>query len=353
MRGLYIHIPFCARKCPYCDFNSYAGKLDIAESYTEKLLKEASGFKSEKIDTIYIGGGTPSLIPAELISRIMTGVFETFYIAENPEITIEINPGTVDEDKLKAYKKAGINRVSMGVQSFDDEMLEILGRLHNGLQAQDIIRAAFDAGFDNVSADLMFSYKGQTEKVWASDLEKIKELGVPHVSCYGLKVEEGTPFNKMGMTNLDEETDRKLQARAVDFLKNCGFNRYEISNFAKPGFESRHNIHYWHCDEYIGLGAGAHSYFKGERYSNILSPEKYISSEIIKENVTLLTEDDKRTEKFIMGMRLSEGVDQEFAQDKEALEKYISKGYIKRRGTNVSFTDKGFDLSNYILSDII
>lgn len=353
MRGLYIHIPFCARKCPYCDFNSYEGKLDIAESYADRLLKEASGFKGEKIDTIYIGGGTPSLIPAELLSRILTGVFETFYIAEKPEITIEINPGTVDAAKLKAYKKAGINRVSIGVQSFDDEMLKILGRVHNSYQAQTVIKSAFDVGFNNVSADLMFSYKGQTEKVWASDLEKIKELGITHVSCYGLKVEEGTPFHKSGMTNLDEETDRKLQAHAVDFLKSCGFERYEISNFAKRGFESRHNIHYWHCDEYIGLGAGAHSYFKGERYNNILSPEKYISSENIRENVTILTYDDKRTERFIMGMRLSEGVDQKFAQDKKALEKYISMGYIKRRGTNVSFTDKGFDLSNYILSDII
>ena len=353
MRGLYIHIPFCARKCPYCDFNSYAGKTDLAESYVGRLLKEAESFKGEKIDTIYIGGGTPSLIQAELICRIISGISDVFDIAQNPEITIEVNPGTVDSEKLKSYRRAGINRVSVGVQSFDDKMLEILGRLHNGRQAQDIIRAAFDVGFDNVSADLMFSYRGQTEKVWASDLERIKELGVPHVSCYGLKVEDGTPFHKNGMTNLDEETDRKLQYFTVEYLEKCGFNRYEISNFAKPGFESRHNIHYWHCDEYIGLGAGAHSYFKGERYSNILSPEKYISSDNIRENVILLTEDDKKTEKFIMGMRLLEGVDQKFAQDKEALEKYISMGYIKRSGTNVSFTEKGFDLSNYILSDII
>ena len=146
----------------------------------------------------------------------MSGISETFEIDENPEITIEVNPGTVDEDKLRSYHRAGINRVSVGVQSFDDDMLEILGRLHNGLQAQNIIKSAFDAGFDNVSADLMFSYKGQTEKTWTSDLEKIKELGLTHVSCYGLKVEEGTPFYKSGMTNLDEETDRKLQQITVD-----------------------------------------------------------------------------------------------------------------------------------------
>ncbi len=353
MRGLYIHIPFCARKCPYCDFNSYAGKTHLTESYVNRLIEEAQPFKGEKIDTVYIGGGTPSLIQEDLISRLMSGVFETFEIAGNPEITIEVNPGTVDSGKLKSYRSAGINRVSIGVQSFDDGMLGILGRLHDGKQAQDIIRAAFDTGFDNVSADLMFSYKGQTEKVWASDLEKIKELGVPHVSCYGLKVEEGTPFDKNGMTNLDEETDRKLQDFTVKYLEKCGFERYEISNFAKPGFKSRHNLHYWHCDEYIGLGAGAHSYFKGERFSNILSPEKYISAENVRENVILLTDEDKKTEKFIMGMRLSEGVDEKFAQDKDALERYISMGYIKRNGTNISFTDKGFDLSNYILSDII
>ncbi len=319
----------------------------------DRLQKEAEEFKDTPIDTIYFGGGTPSLLPEELIEGLMDHIFRTFKVDKDSEITIEVNPGTVDFDKLKTYRKSGINRLSVGVQSFNDDMLKILGRLHDSAQAQDIIKAGFDAGFENVSADLMFSYRGQTEEIWASDLEKVKGLGIPHVSCYGLKVEEGTPFHIWGMKNLDEDTDRCLQQYTTQFLKNSGFERYEISNFAKPGFKSRHNLHYWHCDEYVGLGAGAHSYMFGRRYNNILSPEEYIASENVKENVITLSEDDKKTEKLIMGMRLSEGVSEEFAKNKEALEKYIKLGYILKKNGIISFTDKGFDVSNYILSDII
>ena len=293
------------------------------------------------------------MLKAELFNRLAKGILDNFSVAQNAEITIEVNPGTVDGEKLKSYLRAGVNRLSIGVQSFNDEMLEILGRIHSGEQAQEIIKRAFDVGFNNVSADLMFSYKGQTEKNWEQDLAKINELGIPHVSCYGLKVEKGTLFDENGMTNLDEETDRKLQQLTVDFLSDCGFERYEISNFAKPTFMSRHNLHYWHCDEYIGLGAGAHSYFRGERYNNIPSPEKYISSKNIRENIIILSEHDKKTEKLIMGMRLKEGVNEEFANNKESLEKYISLGFIERKGYNIFFTDKGFDVSNYILSDLI
>ena len=353
MRGLYIHIPFCARKCPYCDFNSYADKISLADDYIGRLLEEANEFKNSKINTVYIGGGTPSILSGKLIERLMTGAFEIFSIEENAEITIEVNPGTVDLSKLKIYRKSGINRLSVGVQSFNDDMLKILGRLHDGEQAQNIIKAGFDVGFDNISADLMFSYKGQTEEIWAADLEKINELGLSHVSCYGLKVEEGTPFYQNGMENLDEETDRRLQKTTVDYLKNCGFKRYEISNFAKPDFESRHNLHYWHCDEYVGLGAGAHSYVDGKRYNNLLLPEAYIASDNVKENIITPTENDKKTEMLIMGMRLSEGVKESFVQNKTALEKYIKLGYIVREKEKINFTDKGFDISNYILSDLI
>ena len=199
----------------------------------------------------------------------------------------------------------------------------------------------------------MFSYKGQTEKKWLSDLEMVNKLQIPHVSCYGLKVEEGTPFYEDGMENLDEDTDRNLQRITVEMLKESGLERYEISNYAKPGFESRHNLIYWHCGEYIGLGAGAHSYFEGKRYNNILSPEEYIRSKNVRENEIVLTDEDKKTEKFIMGMRLADGVEEEFAADKAALEKYVELGYIKRSGDRICFTDKGFDVSNYILSDII
>lgn len=353
MRGLYIHLPFCVRKCPYCDFNSYVGKLELAESYVNRLLKEAAQFKGEEIDSVYIGGGTPSVLPVQLLEKLMSGVLDNFSIVRGAEITIEVNPGTVDKGKLESYRKAGINRLSVGVQSFDDDMLKILGRVHDGEQAQAVIKSAFDVGFENVSADLMFSFKGQTEEIWARDLEKIKELGLKHVSCYGLKIEEETPFHKNGMENLDEETDRKLQQATVDYLKDCGFERYEISNFAKTGFKSRHNLHYWHCDEYIGLGAGAHSYFEGKRYNNIISPEKYLELDNVKENITELTPDDKKTERLIMGMRLSEGVDEKYAENIAAVEKYINLGYIMRKNGKIAFTDKGFDISNYILSDII
>ena len=265
MRGLYIHIPFCARKCPYCDFNSYAGMLDIADSYVNRLLAEAETYGNQQISTVYIGGGTPSLLPVQLMEKLTDGIFKKFSISENAEVTVEVNPGTVDAEKLKIYGEIGINRLSVGVQSFDDEMLRILGRIHSSEQAQKVIETAFDVGFSNVSADLMFSYRGQTEKAWISDLESVNKLQIPHVSCYGLKIEERTQFYVDGMENLDEDTDRKLQRMTVEKLKEFGFDRYEISNYAKPGFESRHNLIYWHCGEYIGLGAGAHSYFEGKR----------------------------------------------------------------------------------------
>lgn len=353
MRGLYIHIPFCERKCPYCDFNSYSGKLDIAESYVNQVLKEAKEYKNDKISTIYIGGGTPSLLDESLISKLLWGVFDNFDVLKNAEITIEVNPGTVDKKKLKCYKNLGINRLSIGVQSFNDDMLKILGRIHNGSQAERIIKTALDTEILNISADFMFSYKGQTFDIWKNDLEKAVNTGISHISCYGLKVEEGTPFHQQNMENLDEDTDRKMQKYAVEFLEENGFNRYEISNFAKPGKESRHNLLYWHCQEYIGLGAGAHSYVDGKRFNNILSPEKYIFGDKIRENEIILSAEDKKTEHIIMGMRLCEGIDEKKVEKKEALGKYIELGFIKRNCGKISFTDKGFDVSNYILSDII
>ncbi len=353
MRGLYVHIPFCKNKCPYCDFNSYAGKKDIFDEYIARLIKEAKKFRNEKIGTIYLGGGTPSVLSGEQISVLLGNLLNIFDVERDAEIIIEVNPGTVTKDKLKTFFSAGINRLSVGVQSFNDDMLKILGRIHTASQAEDVIKTAQDVGFENISADFMFSYQGQTEKIWLEDVEKACKSGVKHISCYGLKVEKNTPFFRSGMKNLPEETDRKMQQAAVRLLEENGFMRYEISNFAKKGYESRHNLIYWHCGEYIGLGAGAHSYYQGERYSNILSPEEYILSENASVGREKIGDEDKRVEKLIMGMRLSEGTNESLVSDKKALKKYISLGYIKKSGENIAFTDKGFDISNYILSDLI
>ena len=360
MKGLYIHIPFCVSKCFYCDFNSYAGKLYLAEPYVGAVLKEAQRFSGCEINTVYIGGGTPTALPCPEITRLISGIKKIFKISADAEFTVEMNPGTADGDYLKALKALGVNRISMGAQSFDDTLLKKIGRIHRSDDIFTAVRLCKEAGFENYSLDLMFSLPGQTLAVWADTIKKAVSLKPSHISAYGLKIEPGTPFYERGVKPLPDSLDREMYHLATDFFKSHGLNQYEISNFAILSKESRHNLKYWHCEEYIGLGAGAHGFIsdngKKIRYSNIKAVESYINkigetgNAVSEKNI--LTENDIKTEKIIMGLRLTEGVPQELIPEEKAAF-YIKNGFMKKNLNRVSFTEKGFDVSNTILSDLI
>lgn len=354
MRGLYIHIPFCVSKCAYCDFNSYAGKEKYMGEYVTALLKEASGFKDEAVDTIYIGGGTPTTLPQQEMERLVFGLNDIFKIPQNAEFTVEMNPCTADYEYLKAINSAGVNRISMGAQSFDDTLLKILGRKHRAEDVSNSVTLCREAGFENISMDLMFSLPNQTFEDWQNTLEKAILCKPDHISCYGLKIEEGTPFYDRGIEPLPEELDRKMYHYAIEFLGKYGYNQYEISNFAQPGKESRHNLKYWRCEEYFGLGAGAHCYLDGVRKYNVAPIDAYIKrikeTSNATEEETVLTAEDVKVEKIIMGLRLKEGINAGLIKDADI---YLNAGFMESVGENIRFTTKGFDVSNEILSKLI
>ena len=283
--GLYIHIPFCKRKCFYCDFCSYADKLDLQEQYINAVIKELDYVSKNKeylVETVYIGGGTPSIINEKLIVQLINSIKQFFKIDDSAEITIEINPGTASEEKINAYKKAGINRASIGLQSASDKLLEEIGRIHNFNEFEKVYSLVQKVGIDNINVDLMIGLPNQTLEDVEDTLDKIVKKNPNHISVYSLIVEPDTEIEKMicsGRLQLpDEDTERKMYWDVVNKLKNCGYNQYEISNFAKKGFESKHNVDCWNQKEYIGAGIAAHSYVNGTRYSNICSIEEYIEN---------------------------------------------------------------------------
>lgn len=292
--GVYAHIPYCASKCLYCDFNSAVARTAPERRYTDCLIKElASAAKAEDakagaLQTIYIGGGTPSIFSPPPISRLIKAIKELLSpnADENVEITIEINPESIDDEKLDGYGNAGVNRVSIGVQSFNDAMLKTLGRIHTAQKAIDAFILARKAGFDNIGVDLIFALPGQSLNDWKAELQKVVELGAEHISLYGLTIEQNTPFYaKYKILSTDglpsEEEEAQMYEVAVETLKKAGYVHYEISNFAMPGRLSRHNQRYWYGLDTIGLGAGAHSFVNtppwGKRHWNEKNPERYMN----------------------------------------------------------------------------
>jgi oxygen-independent coproporphyrinogen-3 oxidase len=283
--GIYIHIPFCRSKCYYCDFNSYAGREYLAGSYFDALYREIT-VRSEQIRdrhvcSIFIGGGTPSLVDTGYITKLIDVCRSHFHVDDDAEITMESNPGTLTHDKLQAYRDAGVNRLSIGLQAWQDSILRSIGRIHTRRQFVDNVEAAVKCGFDNINADLIFGLPGQTLENWMETLEAVTGFdAIKHISCYSLKIEEGTVFGDRldaGLLQLvDDELDREMYHQAVDTLAEKGYRWYEISNFAKPGFECRHNLLYWKAREYAGFGAGAHSYLDAVRFSNVTGIEEYI-----------------------------------------------------------------------------
>lgn len=380
--GIYVHIPFCVRKCLYCDFLSAKYSDEIVNSYVNKLLEEidlrADEYSSDyEVDSVFFGGGTPSFLSADNLCKILCKLKGTFSFTENCEITTEVNPGTVDFTKLYAYKKAGFNRLSIGLQSADDSELMMLGRIHKFADFEETYENARKAGFDNINVDVMSAIPGQTEESLARTLSILCGMKPEHLSVYSLIVEEGTPFASMNLDLPDEDTEREMYALTGEILRTNGYEMYEISNYAKPGFECRHNIKYWERDEYLGLGLGASSLLGGEipdiRLKDTTSMDDYLNSEFLGEK-EILSREDCMAEFMFLGLRMNRGVSLSRFEDVfgcsalkvygEAIDKHIKEGLLEysgrlvnekesERDERIRLTNEGRNLANYVMCDFL
>lgn len=383
--GLYIHIPFCKQKCSYCDFCSYANKESFIKRYIQCVLKEIIevgnnnkiDFENGKDDlfsvkTIYIGGGTPSLIESKYIVQIMEEIKSNFELDENAEITIEVNPGTVTLEKLEDYKRAGINRLSIGLQSTHEHLLKEIGRIHTYLDFLDTFRFAREAGFENINVDLMIGLPNQTLEEVKDSIEEIVSMEPEHISVYSLILEENTPlFKKVeeGLELPNEDLERKMYWAVKQTLEQNNYIHYEISNFAKKGYESKHNLDCWNQKEYIGFGIAAHSYTNGIRYSNIENIEQYIKNydeDKTEENLVFHEKQDMEAmqkEYMLLGLRKIDGVSiQEFKIKFVAnpvflyhseLEKLVNEELLEIDGDMIKLTNKGLDLANIVWEEFV
>ena len=371
--GIYVHIPFCKQKCYYCDFISYCNKDNLIEDYIQAVKKEIELQKiKSQITTVYIGGGTPSYIDSKCIREIM-GEIKQKNISEEAEITIEVNPGTVIEEKLQEYKESGINRLSIGLQSIQDDLLKQIGRIHNFEQFLETYKIARKVGFKNINVDLMLGLPNQRIKDLKESLEKIIELNPEHISVYSLIVEENTPIaNKIEKGELqlpEEETERNMYWYVKNTLELNGYKHYEISNFAKKGYESKHNMNCWKQKEYVGIGAAAHSYRDITRYSNTENIEEYIKN-VKKENLErnriiheIQKEDDTKKEFMLLGLRQIDGVqiskfknkfgDNPIYLYRQELNKLVSEKLISIDDDNIRLTNKGIDLANLVWEEFV
>jgi oxygen-independent coproporphyrinogen-3 oxidase len=321
--ALYIHIPFCEKRCIYCDFYTVAGMASRIPDYIAALKKEIalraaeSFWQRQRFATIFFGGGTPSLLSPQQLAEILDTVFNSFQFERHPEITIEANPGTITSEQLAQYRFAGVNRLSLGVQSLHAEELEQLDRIHSPQQAMDAVAMARHAGFDNINMDFIFALPQQTILRWQESLERALELQPTHISAYNLTIEHGTPLDakirKGEVQPLSEEEERKFYHSTMDFLERHGYRQYEVSNFAKPNFEARHNIKYWDGSVYLGLGASAHSYDGQRRFWNVANLRKYLealaAARLPEDYAEQLTESQRMFETAFLGLRQRRGVD--------------------------------------------
>ena len=360
--GLYIHVPFCAVKCPYCDFYSTGFSRKMTSDYSDAVIRNLKHYIEKNpelgFDTIYFGGGTPSLMPTEFFFRVMDTVSGRISVA-TPEISIEVNPKTVDSDKLNDYISCGINRLSIGVQSAWDNELEGLGRRHSFADAEKTFDMAQRAGFRNISADLMIGIRGQSEESLLMSCEKVSALSPQHISAYMLIIEPGTEYykNNISLFVPDEDETADMYLSLVKKLYELGFRQYEISNFSREGFESRHNLKYWRCEEYIGIGPSAHSYFGKKRYEVPRDISGFISSEYQTETVN---EENPGSffETAMLRLRLTEGLPlSEYPEYRDMILKnsteFIKAGLVRICDDNLRLSPEGFLVSNYLISDII
>lgn len=358
MAGIYIHIPFCKSRCKYCDFFSTT-QLSRRTDYVEALLCEWADRRhelKEEVRTIYIGGGTPSVLEVDSLQLIIDSLGID---SEQQEITLEVNPGDVTAEKAAAWRAMGINRLSMGVQSFNDTLLQLIGRRHTALQAREAIATVQSAGFDNISIDLIYALPSQSMEQWQNDVAQTLRLGVQHISSYGLIYEDGTALTTLlqhGVIEaVDEDTEMQMYDYLVEQLTANGYMHYEVSNFAFPGHQSKHNSSYWNDTPYIGLGAGAHSYNGKVRSWNISDINQYIEqarSHSLMPEIEELTPEAQHMERVMLGLRTSQGV---AIEDINAIKAnpYLQQGLLLQEGNRLIATTQGFHVLNRIIEDLL
>lgn len=368
---LYIHIPFCAKKCDYCDFLSFSAPESVHREYTEKLMEEicyqSVSYKEYELVSIFIGGGTPSVLPYGYLEIIMGVVRENYRVSPEAEITVEINPGMITADKLDSYKRGGINRISLGLQSTDNKELKALGRIHSFedfLKSYQMVR---QAGFQNVNIDLMSAIPGQTLETWKNTLRKAVMLKPEHISAYSLIVEEGTPFyeryGQNGEGLPEEDVDREMYHFTKTYLARMGYERYEISNYARTGYACEHNIGYWTGREYLGVGLGASSYIEDTRFHNTRDLQDYLSLDMLQGGTWHIVDEqlgirDKMDEFMILGLRLTGGVSgndfiEKFGQNmwniySQVLPELLKEGLLEMDAPYIKLTEFGLDVSNQV-----
>ena len=371
---LYLHMPFCVRKCAYCDFLSFPSGAKTQRMYAKRLMEDigvmGKRYGEIPVETIFIGGGTPSVPDSGLIVEIMEHVRHAFHVADGAEISMEANPGTVTREKLTDYRKAGINRLSFGLQSANDRELKLLGRIHTWAEFLESFTLARECGFANLNLDLMSALPGQTCESWKETLSRVTDLDPEHISAYSLIIEEGTPFGERygseeGRKLLpDEDSEREMYHETKRFLKDCGYERYEISNYAKPGRECRHNIGYWTGVPYLGLGLGASSYLDGCRFTVNPDMKQYLEEKPgMFTDIEKLTKKDMEEEFFYVGLRMTAGVSlSEFERRfgisaKEVypglMETFVKEKAARFEGDRFVLTDYGLDVSNYIMAQFL
>lgn len=377
VKSVYIHIPFCKSKCHYCSFVSF-NKLEQKTDYLKALGVEIKqSYRGELLNTVYFGGGTPSLLTV----REFENILRYFNTNEKTEITAELNPdscypenvsnsqlkiGTqsLSYDYLRSLYDIGINRLSFGCQTFDDKILKQINRRHNAGQVVDVVKTAQDAGFKNISLDFIYGLPNQTSQMFYDDLKRGVDLGIQHISLYGLKIEEGSLFYSNLPDNLpDDDMQADMYLGAVELLQNNGFEHYEVSNFSKKGFNSKHNLNYWNNEEYYGFGVAAHGYINGIRYGNVETIEEYLKDPLIHKDSKILTPNEKLEEEIFLGFRKMKGInisDINFKYKinfddkyKKILEKYIKMKLIEKTETGYKFTLQGILVSNVVLADFI
>lgn len=371
---LYLHMPFCVRKCAYCDFLSFPTDQETQNLYTRRLREDIDAMGKKygdiPVDTIFIGGGTPSVPDSALIVGIMEHVRKAFHVAEGAEISMEANPGTVTREKLTDYRRAGINRLSFGLQSANDRELKLLGRIHTWAEFLESFHLARECGFTNINIDLMSALPGQTRESWKDTLKRVTDLNPEHISAYSLIIEDGTPFGEKygseeGRKLLpDEDSEREMYHETKRFLRDCGYERYEISNYAKPGRACRHNIGYWTGLPYLGLGLGASSYMDGCRFAVNSDMKQYLEEKPgMFTDVEKLTKKDMEEEFFYVGLRMTAGVslpefERRFGVSAKdvypgLMEMFVEEKAAVFQGDRFVLTDYGLDVSNYIIAQFL
>ncbi len=375
MLGLYIHVPFCVQKCNYCDFNSFKIKGNDKKEYLNAIEKEmklySDEFKNKQFDRVFFGGGTPSILNIEELKRLVGSVFKNFNIKETAEVSMECNPGTINKEKLIHMKELGINRLSIGLQAIQNHHLKYIGRIHSYEEFEKNYLEAKEVGFDNINIDLMYALPNHKKEEWKESLDKIISLNPSHISAYSLILEEGTKLHEMydneEFSLLDEDTDIEMYNYTINKLKENGYNQYEISNYSKEYKECKHNIIYWKCDNYLGLGPGASGYIGDIRYNNISDLNEYnhkISQNIKPiEEETILSEKDKIEEFIFMGLRMNEGISLKVFKErfnisiediyKEPIEKLIASKLLELDKDNLKLTQKGREISNTVFIEFI